>query len=181
MTVPEREDLEAALAQAEVAREYLEAALAKAEAALVNTVTDAAKIDANRDEASTKVDKARARCRELRAALVERGHSKVTTRSRERIVTVIKQSDELSKREATASPPSRQLSEPAVRGENKRSQDRSRRRRPFHRFHNALATLPHVREIIGLLALVLAYLQYYFLDVQVQIMRLPSITTYLPR
>jgi len=175
--VPEREELKAALAQAEAAREYLEAALAEAEAALVNTVTDAAKIDANRAEASAKVDKIRARCRQLRAALVEPGRSEFITRSHERIDTLTSQSDELSKQEATASAPSRQLSEHAVQGENKKSQDEFRRRKPIHRFKNALATSPLVREIIGLLALVLAYLQYYFLDVQLQIMSLPSVTT----
>jgi len=46
--VIKREELEAALLQAEAAREYLEAALTEAEAGLVNTVTDASKIDANR-------------------------------------------------------------------------------------------------------------------------------------
>jgi hypothetical protein len=175
--VIKREELEAALAQAETARKYLEAALAEAEAALFNTVTDGAKIDANRAEASAKVDKARARCRELRAALVRSSRSKVRTRSRERIGIPIKQSDELSKREVTASAPSRQLSEHAVHGEDIQAQDGSRRGKPIRRFKDVLATSPHVREIFGLLALVLAYLQYYFLDVQLQIMSLPSVTT----
>jgi multidrug resistance efflux pump len=56
-------------------REELETVLAKAEAALVNTVTDAAKVDANRAEADAKVHKARARCRQLRAALDELNRS----------------------------------------------------------------------------------------------------------
>jgi hypothetical protein len=172
--VTRREDLEAALAQAEAAQERLEAALAEAKAALVNTVTDASKIDANQAEASAKVEKARARCRQLRAALIEPSRAQLITRSRERIDSLIKQSDELSKREATASPLSIQPREHAVRGGNKRSQDESRRRRPIDRFSNALATSPRVRETIGLLALVLAYLQYYFLDVQLQIASLPS-------
>lgn len=170
-----REELGAALAQAEAAREYLEVALAKAEAALVNTVTDAAKIDTNRAEANAKVDKARARCRHLRAALVDPDHSEFIRRSRERVDTLVKQSDEPSKREATASSPSQKLTEHAVRGGNKRSQDESRRRKLIHRFNNVLATSPLVRETIGLLALVLAYLQYNYFDVQLQIMSLPSI------
>jgi len=173
--VTKREELEAALVQAEVDREYLEAALAKAETALVNTVTDAAKIDANRADASAKVDKARARCRQLRAALVEPSHSEFITRSREQIDTLIKQSDETLKREAAASLPSRQSSEHAIRGESNRSQDESRRPKPIHRFKNTLATSPQVRETIGFLALVLAYLQYYYFDVQLQIMTLPSV------
>jgi chromosome segregation ATPase len=172
--VTKREELEAALAQAEAAREYLEAALAKAEAALVKTVTDAAKIDANWAEASAKVDKVRARCRQLRAALVDPDHSERITRSRDRLDTLIKQSGELSKPEATASTSSIQSRDHALRGENKRSQDESRRRKSIRRFINAFATSPRVRETIGLLALVLAYLQYYYFDVQLQIMSLPS-------
>jgi hypothetical protein len=174
-----REELETALAQAEAAREYLEAALAKAEAELFNTVTDASKIDANRAEAIAKVENARARCRQLRAGLVKSSHSKCITRSRERIDVKIPQSDELSKRAATARAPSRQLSRNAVRGENKQAHDDSLRWKPIHRFNDALATPQRVREISGLLALVLAYLQYYFLDVHLQIMSLPSVITFL--
>lgn len=171
-----REDLEAALAQAEAAQERLEAALAEAKAALVNTVTDASRIDANQAEASAKVEKARARCRQLRAALIEPSRAELITRSRERIDTQSKQSDDLSKREATESPPSKQLSEPAVRGEdNKRSQDESRRQKSIHRVKNALASSRLVRQTMGLAAMTVAYLQYYFLDVQLQILSLPSV------
>jgi len=184
--VTKREGLEAALAQAEAARQYLEAALAKAEAALVNTVTDAAKIDANRAEASAKVDKSRARCRELRAALVKPDHSEFITRSRERLNTLIEQSEEVSKREASASPPSIQSRDHALRGENKRSEDESRRRKLAHRFNmdfsarersprDALVRTTLIRQTIGLLALVLSYLLYFHIDVQLQILRLPSI------
>jgi chromosome segregation ATPase len=175
--VTKREQLDAALAQAEAARERLEAALAQAKAALVNTVTNASMIDANRDEASAKVEKARARCRQLRAALADPSHQEFITRSRERIGTLIKQSHERSEGGAATSPPSIQPREPAVRGEDKGSQDESRRRRLIHRFNNTLARSPHVRETIGLLALVLAYLQYYYFDVQLQILSLPSIVT----
>lgn len=170
-----REELEAALAHAEAAREILEAALAEAQAALVNTVTDVSKADADWAEASAKVEKARVRCRQLRAALRDPALAELITRSRERIDTLTKQTGELPKREATASPPFIQPREHAVHGENKRSQDESRRRKLIDRFSNALATSPHVRETIGLLALVLAYLQYYYFDVQLQIMGLPSI------
>lgn len=181
-----REALEAALSQAEAAREYLEADLAKAKAALVNTVTDASKIDANSAEANAKVDKARARCRQLRAALVEMDHSEGITRSRERLDTLIKQSEELSKREATASTPSIQSRDHALRGETKRSQDESRKRKPIHRFkirfsgqepspRDVLARSRLIYQTIELLALILTYLLYFHIDVQLQILRLPSI------
>jgi hypothetical protein len=184
--VTKREELQSALAEAEAAREYLEAALAKAEAALVNTVTDAAKIDANRTEANAKVDKARARCRQLRAALVDPDHSRHITRSRKRVDTLVKQSEELSKREAAASTPSIQSRDHDLRGENIRSQDESPRRKPIHRFEigfsgqepsprDALARSTLIRQTIELLGLVFAYLLYFHIDVQLQILRLPSL------
>jgi chromosome segregation ATPase len=182
--VTKREELAVALAQAEAAREYLEAALAKAEAALVNSVTDAARIDANWAEANAKVDKVRARCRQLHAALADPDHAEFITRSRERMDTLIKQSEELSRREATASPPSIQSRDHALRGENKRSEDESRRRKLVHRFNigfsarerrEVVARSPLVRQTIGLLALVLTYLLYFHIDVQLQILRLPSL------
>jgi len=184
--VTKREELAVALAQAEAAREYLEAALAKAEAALVNSVTDAARIDANWAEANAKVDKVRARCRQLHAALADPDHAEFITRSRERMDTLIKQSEELSRREATASPPSIQSRDHALRGENKRSEDESRRRKLVHRFNigfsgrerslrYAVARSPLVRQTIGLLALVLTYLLYFHIDVQLQILRLPAL------
>jgi len=180
-TVNKREDIEFALAQAEAAREVLEVAFAEATAALLNTVTDAAKIDANQAEASAKVEKARARCRQLRAALAEPNHVDFITRSRERLNALAKQIVTLPHAlETLANSPSEQSGEHAVRGENEKSQDRSRRRSPIYRFKSSLATSPHVRETIGLLALVLAYLQYYYFDVQLQILRLPSIAFALP-
>ena len=170
-----REELETALAQAEAAREYLEAALAEAQAALVNTVTDASKVDADWAEASAKVEKARARCRQLRAALINPEHSEFITRSRERLATLSKQSEELPKQEVAPTPPSIQSGDCALRGGNKRSQGESRRRQSIHRLLKGLATSPRVRETISLLALVLAYLQYYYFDVQLRIISLPSI------
>lgn len=169
----EREELEAAISQAEAAREYLEVALVEATAALVNTVTEAGKIDANWAEASVKVEKARARCRELRAALAKPGPSEFIRRSSERLDTLITQSDELSERKAIASAPSTILSE-HVRGANKKTQDESRPRKQIHRFKNELVNSPLTRQTVGLLALVLSYLLYFHIDVQLQIISLQS-------
>jgi hypothetical protein len=190
----EREELEAALAQAEAARDHLEAAFAKAKAALVSTVTDAAKVDANHEEAAAKVEKARARCRQLRAALIDPALSERITRSRSRarIDTVVKQSGGFSKPEAVASPPSTQLTERAVRGEINRSQDRWWRQIPIHRFKfgffkkksshtDSLARATLVRQTIELSGLVFAYLLYFHIDVQLQILRLVSIVGWILR
>lgn len=191
-----REDLDVALAQAEAAREYLEAALVKAKAALFDTVTDASKIDANRDEASAKVEKARARCRQLRDALGkpdqpdQPDHSVFITRSRERPSTPINESDELSKREPAANLPSRNLIEDADHGESKRFQEESSRAKSLRpsrvgflarerSLRNVIARSPLVRQTISLFALMLAYLAYFHADVQLQIMSLPSIVVLL--
>jgi hypothetical protein len=173
--VTKREGLEAALAQAEAAREYLEAALAEAKAALVNTVTDASKIDANQAEASARVEKARARCRELRAALVKSERSELMTRSRERIATPSAPSEDPSKREVTASALSIESRNNAVRNESKGSQDGPRRRKSIRRFINALAASMLVRQTIGLLSLVSAYLFYCCFDTRLTIAMLPSV------
>jgi hypothetical protein len=179
-----REQLESALAEAEAARERLEADLAKAEAALFNSVTDASKIDANRADAAAKVEKARARCRQLYTALAEPGHSEFITRSRKRLRTPVKLYGEVSKPSAATSPPSVPSSLHAVGAGNKTSQDGPRPREPVHRTevssaalalnsHGARATPYLLRQTVGLLALVLAYLAYFYVDVQLQIVKLP--------
>src|SRR3989304_2806063 len=139
------------------------------------------KLDGDRAEAYANIDKIRAYCRRARAELIELKHSESIARSGEGVNILIRQLGEVSKRGATASPPSRQSSEHAVRGE--RSHDESRQ--PIHRFSigfsvqepspgNALARPSLARQAIGFVALILAYLQYYYFDVQLQILSLPS-------
>ncbi|MBK5106428.1 MAG: hypothetical protein JJE42_19465 [Burkholderiales bacterium] len=65
-----------------------------------------------------------------------------------------------------------------IRDIDQESQGESRRGRPMQRFSDALAVSPIAREAIGLSALVVAYLQYYYLDVQFKIMSLPSVTAF---
>lgn len=177
--VTKRAELEAALAQAEAAREILEAALAEAKAALVNTVTDASTIDANREEASVKVEKARARCRQLRAALADPGRSELITRSRERIDALVGQSDESPK--LAASQQQRPSSERPVGSESGRSGYAARLGRRIRQINGTLAASRSARESIGLSALVLAYLQFYYFDVNLQIVTLPSVIAWAAR
>lgn len=172
-------------------REELEAALVKAEAALANAVINAAKVDGDRVEANANLEKARAYCRRLRAALIEVNRLIPATRFSEEFNIEIRQLLEVSKRMAGASPPSRQLSKHPVRAKNNRSQDKSGRREPVHRFNigfsaqglsprDGLARGALIRQAIGLFALILAYLQFYYFEVQLQILRLPSIFPGLP-
>jgi SHS2 domain-containing protein len=178
-TGPKREELEAALAQAEAARESLEAALAEAQAALVNTVTDVSRIDVDREEAQVKVENARARCRQLRAALAKSGHAELITRLHDRIVASFEPSGGEPSRQATAeSTGSKELAGQAAQVENQKSQKEFRRRKATHPFINTLIASRHMRRGVGLLGLVLAYLQYYILDIQLQISLLPSVVIF---
>jgi hypothetical protein len=173
--VAKQEELEAALAKAEAERERLEATLVKAKAALVNTVTNAARIDSDRAEANAKVDLARGYCRQLRAALAELNRSGSEARSRESIGTHIGQFEAVSKPAAATGLPPVKSGEHAVRAENKGLADQSGGRQPIPRFSRAHARSTLLRQSIGLLALTLAYLQYYYFDVQLQIVNLPSV------
>jgi len=167
-------------------REELKAALAKAEAALADAVINAAKVDGDRAEAIASVEKARAYCRRVRAALIEVKHLEPAARLGEELDIHIRQLLEISKRMPEASPPSRQASEHPVRGKNNGSQDESGRRKPVHRFNigflalelsprGALARRSLMRQAIGLSALILTYLEYFYIDIQLQIASLPSI------
>jgi hypothetical protein len=173
-------------------REELEAALAKAEAALADVVIDAAKVDADRAEANANLEKARAHCRRVRAALIELNRVGPTARSGEELDILIRQLLEVSKLVAGASPPSRQISEHPDRAKYNRSQDESGRPKPVHRFkigflalelgpRGALARRSLMRQTIGLSALTLTYLQYYYFDVQLQLLSLPSTFPGLPQ
>lgn len=169
-------------------RESLEAALAKTEAGLALAAFNAAKVDGNRDEANAKLEKERAHCRQIHNALVKLDHSNETiiTHSRKRIDAQIEKLAEVSKIAAAASHSRDRPVEHAVRDENKTSQDKSRQRRRMDRISisgpekQSSRSVPHesrliLRQAIGLLALILAYLNYYFIVVKFQISMLPSV------
>lgn len=159
--------METALAHAEAARERLESALKAAEAALFTTVTDAARIDADRDEASARVEKARARCRQLRAALSDPSLSRAITRSRDRVEPPVARPE----KPAPVPPVATSLPSPAPAP----AASRPAPQRPglLRRIGRLVAGSPLLRQTIGLAALVIAYLQYYCCDVQLQIASLP--------
>ncbi len=148
-------------------REELESALAKAEAALADAVSNSSGLDTDRDEANASLEQTRAFCRRARAALAELKRSERASRSSESIDTMIRQLLEIPRRKTAATPPLRQSNEHGGRGEkNKRSKPGPR---------GARASPSLLRRSIGLLALVLAYLQFFYLDVQLDILRLPTI------
>jgi hypothetical protein len=186
INMSKRKELESGLAKAEAAREYLEAALARAEAALIDSVADGSRLDANRAEAAADVDRARARCRRLRAALVQLDASASRASLREWSSSQVMQSREGFKPDAPASPSSIPSTAPAVCSESKNSQREPSQGKTIHRADTGSAareTEPRdvcarsalLRQTIDLSALILAYLAYFHVDVQLQILNLPSI------
>jgi len=160
-------------------REELEADLVMAEAFLADAVFNVAKGDGNQTEAIANLERARVYCRQARAALVNLDRT-------ESIDTPIRHSGGIPKRQITASPPSTRTRGHTVRGQSKSSPGKSSRRKPLHRLKvggsaqkprtgNAFIRSLFVRQAIGLLALILAYLFYFQMDVQLQILSLPSI------
>ena len=138
-------------------REELEAALAKAEAELAQAAGDRTNADAN-----VCLEKARAHCRRERAALSELKRAEPAAGSVERAE---KSNRDLGK-------PSR---EPAGQRKTARgSISACSARQPDG--GNAPSRRVLARQAFTLLALVLAYLQYYFFDVNLQVARMPSIT-----
>lgn len=171
-------------------REELEATLSEAEATLADAVFYAIQVDANRVEADANLDKARANCRQVRTALVKLNHSDLMAGSYEQIDTQIALFRNVLKGEATARPPARHSNGYAVRGVDNGSQHESKLRRPFHRSNiglsaqrpnprYALASSLFARNVTYLLAVTSAYLLYFYIDVQLQIVRLPPPITWL--
>lgn len=143
-------------------RQELEAALAKAEADLARAVADRAKAHANVAEADASLERTRAACRHLHDALVE----------------LIR---------AEPPPKPAEPAETSTQGVAAEGAPSARPRQTIRRFlhgflagklgsANAASRRMIARQSFMLLALVLAYLQYYFFDVNLQVVRLPSIT-----
>ena len=167
-------------------REELKAALGKAEADLTDAVINSAKVDAGRVETNANLDQARAHCRQLRVALGElNGTARIGFRCLELSCDLLFSPltacwlDCLDGRIAV--PPELETSSNCPFRISTPSPDQA-----IHRFNirfsaqepsprDALARSSLPRQAIGLLALILAYLLYFHIDVQLQILSLPSI------
>jgi RNA polymerase-binding transcription factor DksA len=126
-------------------REELEAALSDAEAALAVAVVDAARIGTDRVAADAQIEKARSRCRQVRATLVKLNRAKY-------LVCADERSDAKVNQAAVAIPVAALAPGRAA----------------------ARTQPPLLRQTVSLLGLTLAFLQYFFIDVQLQIVSLPS-------
>jgi len=146
-------------------RQELEAALAKAEADLARAVSKRVEAHANVAEADASLERARATCRHVHDTLVELIRA------------------EPPPKPAKAAKPA----ETSIQGVVAEAVPSTRPRQTIRRFlqgflagkldaANAASRRMMARQSFMLLALVLAYLQYYFFDVNLQVVRLPSIT-----
>jgi hypothetical protein len=143
-------------------RQELEAALARAEADLTQAVSERVEAHANVAEADAHLERARDGCRHLHDALVE----------------LIR---------AEPPPKPAEPAETSTQGVVAEAAPSTRPRQTIRRFlqgflagklgsANAASRRMLARQSFMLLALVLAYLQYYFFDVNLQVVRLPSMT-----
>ena len=145
-------------------REELELALAEAEVQLAEAVEARARLDTGTAEVNANIERARAHCRHARAALAELGRT------------------ELERRESEFVP---EGSTGPLAGGGRKPAERTQRR-AVHRLIGGFLAREFVakgapdwrliaRQAFMLLALVLAYLQYYFFDVHLQLARLPAL------
>lgn len=135
--------------------EELETALAKSEAALADAVLHLASNGVDRIEADAKLERARAQCRQMRAALVKMRGSRYPDSA-----GFDHSGDSETKQSSVSS-----LPEGAANPLLAKESDTG----------NARAQPPLVRHAIDLLCLTLAYLQYFYIDVNLQIVSLPSV------
>ncbi len=169
-------------------REELESALANVEAALIGVVTnsggfrrsDWAEVDSN-------IEKHRACCRRARAALVEMNRSPSTEELDNSADVLIEQLQSVDKQSAAHSSFQRKISRQRNNGERSDSRGAvvsgrvdsndvySETTPPRERRGAAIRRRLPLRQSLNLLALVIAYLQYYFIDVYLQIVGLPSV------
>jgi len=151
-----REELDTALVEAL-------ADLAQAEAELARTVVHHTKVAPPPAEGDAELEHARAACRQARARLLQLERAMPAPSSDEQIEKPSRQADKLPTK------PSRHWIA------------NTKLRRAFPGAPALARAVPDWRSIarqaVMLLALVLAYLQYYFLDVQLEVSRLPSIST----
>lgn len=188
-TRPDRRQANAdfvALSKAVADRQNAYADLCEAEARWVKAEAMLAKAEAEFARAQSKRDMAEGKSKELAGApdrfsaldfqIVEGGRFDIP----------LSRLAEASKRGSANVPCSTKPDQHCVRDEETRSRDASGRRKSIQRFNGELPPRapnrvmvfirsPLLRQSIGLLGLTLAYLQYWYFDIQVQIAGMPSI------
>jgi hypothetical protein len=139
--------------------EALEAALTRAEAELARAVAERYS-NPDATEAESEIERARDHCRRAQAALAQLKHPEATPHTL------------MPNENAAAEKPDRQSRPQKGANANKLMRALARRLAPTLSAPDWSLLL---RQAVMLLALVLAYLQYYFLDVRLQVTTLPSL------
>jgi hypothetical protein len=164
-------------------QEELEARLARAEVALTDAVVNAVAAKGDRSEADARLESARASCRQARAALLEFHRAKALPGTHQSGFILSGDSPALSAAPASVSAPAKlpaAAAAPRARAARRpRPSQRPRDRGPgwlsaARAFVSGkLRANPMLqRQAVGFLALVLAYLYYYYMEVQFEILRL---------
>jgi multidrug resistance efflux pump len=175
----------AALSKAVTDRQNAYANLSKVEARWVKAEATLSKAEAEWVKAQAKLDMATVKLAEVTDALDRLDLSESKFWSSERVDNPIQRLGEASKRRTAASWCSTKSGGHFVRDEDKRWDEASAQRKSIHQFivglsmqdpnpRGAIIKAPLLRQAVGLLGLTLAYLQYYYSDVQLQISSLPS-------
>jgi len=159
----------------------LRAELAEAQAELASAVLDRENPRLDGATVEARIEKARAHCRRVRALIAERSRAQpaaIPRRQKPAPEAVTKLEEPVPE----AVPPKRRNPEPESANQ---PAEKTTLHRRFRHFLGVLERLSGVkstadwrvitRQSLTLLALVLAYLQYYFLDVHLQLSRLPSL------
>ena len=183
-------------------REELEVELARAEAELTEAESWLAKVEADPankfallDKARSRCSQAQLRCDQLVSALVELSHAQRNGKSAEetdKLIRGIVGQPEAGVRtsDEDADTRSTQSIEPPMPGADEPDEETGDAmpdagylvfpQRKYLLPGDALALRLLARQSVTLLGLVLAYLQYYFVDVQLQIAMLPSVVGVYP-
>ncbi len=146
-------------------REDLESALGRAEAELAMAVAERAEAHANIVEADAKLERVRAVCRHLHDALVD-------------LIRAEPAPAEAAAEKAPEAPPADAVAQPVPARQllGKIRSLLARLRGAGAQALRGAGGAVLARQAFMLLALVLAYLQYYFFDVNLQVSRMPTIT-----
>ena len=192
-----REELEAELAKAEADLTKAEVDLTKAESTFAQVDADPARPSATLDMARARCRSAQMRCDQLVIALTELSRAQLAGRSADETERLIKGmvgdlelGDAARPSDHDPSPRSTQRHQQPVPVAKEPQETISHVKRaassfglPLRIYSEPGAAPPLrllARQSAMLFGLVLAYLQYYFADIHLQIALLPSVTTILP-
>lgn len=166
-------------------RKELEAALSEEEAALDEALFYSIQVGIDRAEATATLERVRARCLKLRNALIELDRLELKTAQNSQTAPRFDESGGVFKQFDAAGPPARHSGQRRVHKVAKQGESVSKDSEVIHSFEARKYLLPLdvqsrrllLKRGMMFLVMVLTYLLYYFVDVQIQILLLPVLIT----